>query len=41
VQFHMLIQYGGDKGGSEIYHLLDGDLLTRLYFFREADQFAK
>ncbi|EAZ83904.1 AAA family ATPase [Lysinibacillus fusiformis] len=41
VQFHMLIQYGGDQGGSEIYHLLDGDLLTRLYFFREADQFAK
>lgn len=41
VQFHMLIQYGGDRGGSEIYHLLDGDLLTRLYFFREADQFAK
>ncbi|UZM99511.1 metal-dependent phosphohydrolase [Lysinibacillus sp. MHQ-1] len=33
VQFHMLIQYGGDRGGSEIYHLLDGDLLTRLYFF--------
>lgn len=41
VQFHMLIQYGGDRGGSKIYHLLDGDLLTRLYFFREADQFAK
>ncbi|KOS61155.1 AAA family ATPase [Lysinibacillus agricola] len=41
VQFHMLIQYGGDKGSSEIYHLLDGDLLTKLYFFREADQFAK
>lgn len=41
VQFHMLIQYGGNRGGSQIYHLLDGDLLTRLYFFREADQFAK
>lgn len=41
VQFHMLIQYGGDRGESQIYHLLDGDLLTRLYFFREADQFAK
>ncbi|MGE7675233.1 AAA family ATPase [Lysinibacillus sp. NPDC094403] len=41
VQFHMLIQYGGDKGSSKIYHLLDGDLLTSLYFFREADQFAK
>ena len=41
VQFHMLIQYGGDRGSSQIYHLLDGDLLTRLYFFREADQFAK
>ncbi|KOY80195.1 hypothetical protein ADM90_22990 [Lysinibacillus macroides] len=41
VQFHMLLQYGGDRGSSQIYHLLDGDLLTRLYFFREADQFAK
>ncbi|WP_042478916.1 AAA family ATPase [Bacillus ndiopicus] len=41
VQFHMLIQYGGDRGGSQIYHLLDGELLTKLYFFREADQFAK
>lgn len=41
VQFHMLIQYGGDKGSSQIYHLADADLLTKLYFFREADQFAK
>lgn len=41
VQLHMLISYGGDKGASDIYHLVGGDMLTKLYFFREADRFAK
>jgi len=41
VQMHMLINYGGDQGASEIYHLLGDDLLTKLYIFREGDQFAK
>lgn len=41
IQLHMLIAFGGDEGASEIYHLVGGDALTKLYFFREADRFAK
>lgn len=41
VQLHMLISFGGDEGASEIYHLLGGEMLTKLYFFREGDMFAK
>lgn len=41
VQLHMLINFGGDEGASDIYHLVGGEALTDLYFFREADRFAK
>lgn len=41
VQLHMLISFGGDKGASDIYHLVGGEALTNLYFFRDADRFAK
>lgn len=41
VSFHMEILHGGDAGASRIYHLLGDELLAELYFFREADTFAK
>jgi hypothetical protein len=41
VSFHMEILHGGDAGASRIYHLLGGDLLAELYFFAEADSYAK
>ncbi|WP_018754285.1 AAA family ATPase [Paenibacillus terrigena] len=41
VSFHMEILHGGDAGASKIYHLLGEQLLAELYFFAEADTFAK
>lgn len=41
VSFHMEILHGGDAGASKIYHLLGDELLAELYFFAEADTFAK
>lgn len=41
VSFHMEILHGGDAGASRIYHLLGEDRLAELYFFAEADSFAK
>lgn len=41
VEMHMKINFGGNEGATEIYHLLGEDLLSKLYFFREADVFAK
>lgn len=41
VSFHMEILHGGDVGASKIYHLLGDRLLAELYFFAEADTFAK
>lgn len=41
VSFHMEILHGGDAGASKIYHLLGDQLLAELYFFAEADTFAK
>ncbi|MGM1049719.1 MAG: AAA family ATPase [Bacillota bacterium] len=41
VSFHMEILHGGDAGASKIYHLLGEDLLAQMYFFAEADTFAK
>lgn len=41
VSFHMEILHGGDAGASRIYHLLGEELLAELYFFAEADTFAK
>jgi len=41
VSFHMEILHGGDAGASRIYHLLGGDMLAELYFFAEADSYAK
>jgi len=41
IDMHMLINYGGEEGANQIYHLLGADQLTNLYFFLEADQFAK
>lgn len=37
----MEILHGGDAGASKIYHLLGGRMLAELYFFAEADTFAK
>lgn len=41
IEFHMLISYGGKEGESEIYHLCGTETLVDLYFFKEADVFAK
>ncbi|GGG09297.1 AAA family ATPase [Paenibacillus aceti] len=41
VSFHMEILHGGDAGASQIYHLLGEERLAELYFFAEADSFAK
>ncbi|WP_152393215.1 AAA family ATPase [Paenibacillus guangzhouensis] len=41
VSFHMEILHGGDAGASRIYHLLGEQMLAELYFFAEADTFAK
>ncbi|WP_435920866.1 AAA family ATPase [Paenibacillus sp. DYY-L-2] len=41
VSFHMEILHGGDAGASKIYHLLGDRMLAELYFFAEADTFAK
>jgi len=41
VSFHMEILHGGDAGASRIYHLLGENMLAELYFFAEADTFAK
>ncbi|WP_340673646.1 AAA family ATPase [Brevibacillus agri] len=41
IEMHMKIAYGGDEGASEIYHLAGADLLTKLYFFKEADHYGK
>lgn len=41
VSFHMEILHGGDTGASNIYHLLGEDLLAQMYFFAEADTYAK
>ncbi|UHA73430.1 AAA family ATPase [Paenibacillus sp. 481] len=41
VSFHMEILHGGDAGASNIFHYLGEDLLAQLYFFAEADTFAK
>lgn len=41
VSFHMEILHGGDAGASHIYHLLGDEMLAQLYFFAEADTFAK
>lgn len=41
IDMHMLINYGGEEGANQIYHLLGAEQLTNLYFFLEADQFAK
>lgn len=41
VEMHMKITYGGDEGATEIYHLLGDEMLWKLYFFSEADRFAK
>ena len=41
VSFHMEILHGGDEGASKIYHLLGEHRLAELYFFAEADTFAK
>ncbi|WP_289139828.1 AAA family ATPase [uncultured Brevibacillus sp.] len=41
IQMHMKINYGTQKDLSEIYHLLGDEALWRLYFFKEADAYAK
>ena len=41
IDFHMLMSYGGKEGENEIYHLCGTETLVDLYFFKEADVFAK
>ncbi|MEI5906644.1 AAA family ATPase [Bacillus spongiae] len=41
IEMHMKIAYGGESGASEIYHLLGDENLWKLYFFNEADRYAK
>lgn len=40
-EMHMEIMHGGDAGASNVYHLLGGDLLAKMYFFAEADTYGK
>ncbi|AWB43738.1 phosphohydrolase [Paenibacillus sp. CAA11] len=41
VSMHMEILHGKDAGASRIYHLLGPEMLSELYFFAEADSYAK
>jgi hypothetical protein len=41
IQMHMKIAYGGEEGKRAIYHLLGDEYLWKLYFFHEADTYAK
>lgn len=41
IQYHMKINYGGQEAVSEIYRLLGDEYLWKLYFFKEADIYAK
>jgi len=41
IQMHMKINYGTQQDISDIYHLLGDEYLWKLYFFREADAYAK
>ncbi|MEJ8303298.1 AAA family ATPase [Saccharibacillus sacchari] len=40
-EMHMEIMHGGDAGASNVYHLLGGELLAKMYFFAEADTYGK
>ncbi|MDO3410352.1 AAA family ATPase [Saccharibacillus sp. CPCC 101409] len=40
-ELHMEILHGGDAGASNIYHLLGGEMLAKMYFFAEADTYGK
>lgn len=40
-EMHMEILHGKDAGASNVYHLLGGDLLAKMYFFAEADTYGK
>ncbi|WNC16038.1 AAA family ATPase [Brevibacillus brevis] len=41
IQMHMKINYGTQQDISEIYRLLGEEMLWKLYFFKEADTYAK
>lgn len=41
IQMHMKINYGTQQDISEIYHLVGDENLWKLYFFKEADVYAK
>ncbi|WP_246369828.1 AAA family ATPase [Saccharibacillus deserti] len=41
IECHMEILHGGDAGASNIYHLLGGEKLAKMYFFAEADTYGK
>ncbi|MGG1661040.1 AAA family ATPase [Brevibacillus sp. NRS-1366] len=41
IQMHMKINYGTQQDISDIYHLLGDENLWKLYFFKEADSYAK
>lgn len=41
IETHMEILHGGDAGASNLYHLLGGEMLARMYLFAEADTFGK
>ncbi|MCC2380186.1 AAA family ATPase [Bacillus wiedmannii] len=40
-EFHMKMLHGGEEAAREIYHYCGDEMLTKLYFFRDADAFAK
>ncbi|OWA33363.1 phosphohydrolase [Saccharibacillus sp. O16] len=40
-EMHMEILHGGDAGASNIYHLLGGERLAKMYFFAQADEYGK
>jgi len=41
IEMHMFIVFGGPEAAPKIYHLIGEDLLSRLYVFKDADNFAK
>jgi len=40
-EFHMKMLHGGEEAAREIYHYCGDEMLTKLYFFRDADAFVK
>ncbi len=40
-ELHMEILHGKDAGASNVYHLTGGEMLAKMYFFAQADEYGK